>query len=375
MAAMMQPMIPHRGPEFERLFEQLQQGLRPVFKTDRPVYISASSATGMMEAAIRCAPPGRILCLVNGAFSERFAHIASMCGRDVDRYDVAWGQIHTIPQLDERLSIRKYSAITVVHSETSTGALNNVRAVSDCAHRHGIFCLIDSVSGLAGTELRFDEWKLDYVLSGSQKALALPPGLSFAVASSAYVDQANGTHGRGVYFDLVELDAYARRNQTPSTPALSLLFALELQLRSIAAEGLEARWARHKAMATRTQEWITKISDETGKRLGNIAPLGSQSPTVSTIKLPSDLPAESFTAAVAKRGIVVGSGYGKLKGSTFRTPWSPSSVVSLRARVFFALDPDISFECRRRIRRDENIPGSNIYSWAGGAMGDPGPER
>jgi len=318
MTAMMQPMIPHRGAEFENLFERLQQGLRPVFKTDRPVYISSSSATGMMEAAIRCAPPGRILCLVNGAFSERFAHIASMCGRDVDRYDVAWGQIHTIPQLDERLSIRKYSAITVVHSETSTGALNDVRAISDCAHRRGIFCLIDSVSGLAGTELRFDEWKLDYVLTGSQKALALPPGISFAVASAAYVDQANGTHGRGVYFDLVELDAYARRNQTPSTPALSFLYALEVQLKSIAAEGLEARWARHKGMATRTQEWITKISDETGKRLANIAPLGSQSPTVSTIRLPSDLPAESFTAAVAKRGIVVGNGYGKLKSSTFR---------------------------------------------------------
>ena len=318
MTAMVHPMIPHRGSEFEDLFERLQQGLRPVFKTDRPVYISTSSATGMMEAAIRCAPPGRILCLVNGAFSERFAHIASMCGRDVDRNDVAWGQIHTIPQLDDRLSIRKYSAITVVHSETSTGALNDVRAISDCAHRHGIFCLIDSVSGIAGAELRFDEWKLDYVLTGSQKALALPPGLSFAVASAVYVDQANGTQGRGVYFDLVELDAYARRNQTPSTPALSLLFALEVQLQSIAAEGLEARWARHKAMATRTQEWIPGISDETGKKLGNIAPLGSQSPTVSTIRLPSEVPAESFTAAVARHGIVVGNGYGKLKSSTFR---------------------------------------------------------
>jgi len=318
MAAMMQPMIPHRGSAFEQLFERLQHGLRPIFKTDRPVYVNSSSATGMMEAAIRCAPPGRLLCLVNGAFSERFAHIASMCGRDVDRYEVAWGQVHAIPQLEERLSMRKYAAIAVVHSETSTGGLNDVRAISDCAHRHGIFCLIDSVSGVAGAELRFDEWKLDYVLTGSQKAFALPPGLSFAVASAAFVDQANGTLGRGVYFDLVELDAYARRNQTPSTPALSLLFALEAQLKSIAGEGIEARWMRHRAMATRTQEWLVKISDETGKKLSNIAPLGSQSPTVSTIRLPTDLPAESFTAAVAKRGFVVGNGYGKLKSSTFR---------------------------------------------------------
>jgi aspartate aminotransferase-like enzyme len=318
MAAMLQPMIPHRGSEFEKLFERLQQGLRPIFKTERPVYVSSSSATGLMEGAIRCAPPGRILCLVNGAFSERFAHIASMCGRDVDRYEVAWGQVHAIPQLDERLSMRKYSAITVVHSETSTGALNDVRAVSDCAHRHGIVCLIDSVSGLGGAELRFDEWKLDYVLTGSQKALALPPGLSFAVASTSFIDQASNTHGRGVYFDLVELDAYARRNQTPSTPALTLLYALEAQAKSIALEGLENRWVRHKAMAARTQEWITKISDETGKKLVNIAPLGSQSPTVSTIKLPAEVPADNFTSGVAKRGIVVGTGYGKLKNSTFR---------------------------------------------------------
>jgi aspartate aminotransferase-like enzyme len=318
LAAMTQPMIAHRGSAFEQLFERLQRGLRPLLLTERPVYISSSSATGMMEAAIRCAPAGRVLCLVNGAFSERFAHIASMCARDVDRYEVAWGQIHTIPQLDERLSMRRYSAITVVHSETSTGALNDVRAISDCAHRHGAVCLVDSVSGFAGAELRFDEWKLDYVLTGSQKALALPPGLSFAVASPSFVDQANATSARGVYFDLVELDAYARRNQTPSTPALPLFYALELQLKSIAAEGIEARWARHKAMAARTQEWLTKTTDETGKRIVNIAPLGFQSPTVSTIKLPTDVSGDAFTAAVGKKGIVVGSGYGKLKSSTFR---------------------------------------------------------
>ena len=318
LAAMMQPMIPHRGSAFEQLFEHLQRGLRPLFMTDRPVYINSSSATGMMEAAVRCAPAGRMLCLVNGAFSERFAHIASTCARDVDRYEVAWGQIHTIPQLDERLSMRKYAAITVVHSETSTGALNDVRAISDCAHRHGAVCLVDSVSGFAGAELRFDEWKLDYLLTGSQKALALPPGLSFAIASPSFVDQANAISARGVYFDLVELDAYARRNQTPSTPALSLFYALEAQLKSIATEGIEARWARHKAMAARTQEWLGKIADETGKRVANIAPLGSQSPTVSTIKLPTDITGEAFTSAVAKKGIVVGSGYGKLKSSTFR---------------------------------------------------------
>lgn len=318
MTAMMRPMLPHRGPEFEDLFSRLQERIRPVFKTERPVYINSASGTGMMEAAIRCAPQGRVLCLVNGAFSERFAHIALMCGREVDRYDVAWGQVHAIPQLDQRLSMRQYAAITVTHSETSTGALNDVRAISDCAHRHGCVCLIDSVSGLGGAELRFDEWNLDYVLTGSQKALALPPGLSFGVASASFIDRASNLHGRGVYFDLVELDAYARRNQTPSTPALTLFYALDAQLDAILAEGLETRWARHKAMAAKTQEWIAHVSEETGKKLSNIAPLGSQSPTVSAIRLPENLPAERFTAAVGKLGVVVGNGYGKLKSVTFR---------------------------------------------------------
>jgi aspartate aminotransferase-like enzyme len=121
-----------------------------------------------------------------------------------------------------------------------------------------------------------------------------------------------------VYFDIVELDAYARRSQTPSTPALSLFYALEAQLHSITSEGIETRWARHKAMAVRTQQWISETSAVTGKKLTNIAPLGSQSPTVSAIKLPGELPAEGFTRDVATRGIVVGSGYGKLKSSTFR---------------------------------------------------------
>jgi len=182
LAAMTKPMIPHRSSEFEELFARLQAGLRYVFQTDRPVYIVAASATGMMEAGVRCARPGPVLSLVNGAFSERFAHIAEMCGRAVDRYEVGWGQIHNSSELDAYLTRKTYSAMTVVHSETSTGALNDVRRLSDVAHSHSVVCLVDSVSGLGGAELRVDDWGLDYVLTGSQKALALPPGLAFSTS-------------------------------------------------------------------------------------------------------------------------------------------------------------------------------------------------
>src|SRR5687767_4850891 len=148
LQAMLRPMIPHRGEAFEQLAANLQTGLRAVFGTARPVFIGACSATGFMEAGVRCARPGRILALVNGAFSGRYARIAAACGREVDRFDVEWGETHAVAEVDSRLARREHAAMTVVHSETSTGALNDVRALRDVAERHGVPCLVDSVSGI-----------------------------------------------------------------------------------------------------------------------------------------------------------------------------------------------------------------------------------
>jgi len=155
---MTRPMIAHRGRAFEELFARLEAGLRDVFLTARPVYISTSSASGLMEGAVRNAPAGPLLALVNGAFSSRFAKIAKACARDVDVIDAPWGQTFDLDDIDRRLASRRYAAVTVVHSETSTGALTDVRAVTEIAHRHGALCIVDSVTGVAGAELRFDAW-------------------------------------------------------------------------------------------------------------------------------------------------------------------------------------------------------------------------
>ncbi|MDQ6718666.1 MAG: aminotransferase class V-fold PLP-dependent enzyme, partial [Gemmatimonadota bacterium] len=256
--AMAGPMIPHRSAQFESLFAECQIGLREVFQTTRPVMVTASSATGLMESALRCLPPGRVLCLVNGAFSQRFASIAAACGHATDKYEVEWGEVHDPAKAGDLLSRGNFIAVTVVHSETSTGARNPVKQISDVAHAAGAKCLIDSVSGAGGIELRFDDWNLDFVLTGSQKALALPPGLGFAVASEQFISEATSAPNRGVYFDIVELDTYAKQNQTPSTPAVSLFYALKEQLRAIRAEGIEKRWARHSAMAAMTDDWTDK---------------------------------------------------------------------------------------------------------------------
>lgn len=318
LQAMAGPMISHRGPAFEDLFRSIQNGLQQVFLTRRPVYVSTSSATGLMEAGVRCAPAGPVLSLVNGAFSDRFSVIAAACGRQVDRYEVAWGEVHNPVALAARLAEKRYAAITVVHSETSTGARNDIRTLATVARQHGAIALVDSVSGVAGAELRFDDWELDYALTGSQKALALPPGLAFAVASESFIDHARQATGKGVYFDLVEHDQATRKFQTPSTPAISLYFALARQLGDIVREGMPTRWARHETMRRQTEQWVLDTGNALDLDLHILALDGHRSPTVSTIVLPIDIDATAFVDAVARRGFTMGTGYGKLKATTFR---------------------------------------------------------
>ena len=342
LEAMLKPMIPHRSSEFEELFARLQGGLKSVFMTERPVFIAASSGTGMMEAAIRAIPPGRILSLVNGAFSERFAHIAEECGREVDRYEVAWGEVHTPGELDKYLSAQDYVAVTATHSETSTGALNDVRALSDAAHARGVLCMIDSVSGIAGAELRFDEWELDYVLTGSQKAFALPPGLAFAVASPKLMSLAASAPNRGVYFDIVEMERYAKTNQVPATPSFSLLYALEVQLAAIQREGIENRWARHEEMSAITTSWLIESSRRLGVGWANIVDEAHRSPTVATIRLPEDVATKDFVAKVKAGGIQVATGYGKLGATTFRIGHMGDHTVDTLERCFAACEQAVS---------------------------------
>lgn len=318
LQAMMRPMIPHRGAAFETLAENLQTGLRAVFGTSRPVFVGACSATGFMEAGVRCARPGPILALVNGAFSGRYARIAAACGREVDRYDVEWGETHDAAEVDARLAKREYSAMTLVHSETSTGALNDVVALRAVARRLGVQCLVDSVSGIGGAEFRFDEWDLDYALTGSQKALAVPPGLALGVASERYLADAPKADRRGVYFDLVEFAEFAKKHQMPNTPAVSLLYALERQLGDIAKEGVPARLARHAAMAGRTHAWVAETREATGIAIEVLAKPGRRSPTVTAIKLPAGITSDRVVDAAAERGYTIGHGYGKLKVATVR---------------------------------------------------------
>ncbi|CAN5640004.1 alanine--glyoxylate aminotransferase family protein [soil metagenome] len=311
--AMTKPMIGHRVTEMEELIGGIQPRLRSMFRTKRPVYISASSATGLMEGAVRNGARRRVLSLVNGAFSERFFQITQATGLSADRLEVDWGEGHTPEMLRDALYQKDYDAVTVVHSETSTGALNPIAELAQVVREAGdVVILVDSVSGLCGADIRTDEWGIDFVLTGSQKAFALPPGLAFGVAQENILHRAGEKKDRGIYFDFLEFERNIQKNQTPNTPAVSLLYALAEQAERIEAEGFENRLDRHRQMAERTWAWC----DDLG--LSILAAPGFRSPTVSTVRCPSGWTGPAVAAAVRERGFQIATGYGRMKDETFR---------------------------------------------------------
>jgi len=318
LEAMLQPMIGHRSKSMEDLVARIEPELQYVFRTKRPVYIASSSATGLMEGAIRNGVRSSVLCLVNGAFSDRFFQIAKGCGVKAEALTVPYGQVHTPEMLAAALKGGKYDAVTVVHSETSTGALNPIAELARVAHDAGdVALLVDSVSGLAGAPVETDKWELDFVLTGSQKAFAIPAGLAFAAARENIIERAKARTDRGIYFDLIEFDKSMQKNQTPNTPALSLFYALAAQLVDIRRETIEARWARHDAMARRMWAWVDEVQGA-GVPISVLAPEGYRSPTVTCVALPASKNGTDVTAAVKKRGYVISAGYGTLKDTTVR---------------------------------------------------------
>lgn len=314
LAAMMKPMMGHRVAEMEEMIGRIQPRLKTVFRTERPVYISASSATGLMEGAVRNGARRRVLSLVNGAFSQRFHQIARATGLEADAVEVDWGSGHTPDMLRDALKRGTYDAVTVAHSETSTGALNPIAELAAVTREFDdVVLLVDSVSGLCGADMRTDEWGVDFVLTGSQKSFALPPGLAFGVARPNILERAEQKTDRGIYFDFLEFERNILSNQTPNTPAVSLLYALDVQLERIETEGMDARLDRHRRMAERTWAWCEAHGLEILVR-----DPAFRSPTVTTIRCPGDWTGPSLAAAVKEHGFQIATGYGRMKDDTFR---------------------------------------------------------
>ncbi|MDH3732099.1 MAG: alanine--glyoxylate aminotransferase family protein [Gemmatimonadota bacterium] len=345
LRAMVRPVMGHRSSEVSELMGEMQGRLSKLFVTERPVLVSTSSATGMMEAAITNLTRKRVLCLSCGAFSHRFYDIAQATGRGADVLQAEWGQPNRPEALREALASAAgtYDLVTVVHSESSTGVLNPLADLAAVAHEFDdVLIAVDTVSSLAGAPVLTDEWALDFVLTGSQKALAIPPGLAFAAASERAMDRAREVENRGFYFDLLKFEKnLTERRQTPNTPAVSLLFALDHQLRSLLAEGLEARWARHAAMAERTYRWVDELAGRTGEDYRVLAPEGYRSPCVTSIMVPEGRTGPEVMGAAARHGFTIATGYGKLKETSFRIGHMGEHTLAELEELLQALDGEL----------------------------------
>jgi predicted phosphoserine aminotransferase len=314
LAAMQRPMIGHRSRAMEHLLAGMESQLARLFRTTRPVIVGTASATGFMEMAVRNGVRRRALSLVNGSFSERFANLVRACDKDCVRLDVPLGCAVEPDMLRDALRRTPVDAVTLVHSETSTGVLQDVAALAAVAREFDdVLLLVDAVTSLAGSPVETDGWALDFVLTGSQKALALPPGLALAAASERMLERAKTLTSRGLYFDLVSFVEATTKHQPTNTPAISLLFALETQLARIDREGgVEARWRRHDAMRRRVEEW----SEQRG--VAYLPREGRRSWTVSCLKVPPNRSAKQLVGALQEAGWIIGAGYGSLKDTTIR---------------------------------------------------------
>ena len=318
LEALTRPMIPHRGPDMVDLFRAIERPLQRLWRTDRRVFVGTCSGTGFMEMAVRSGVRRRALSLVGGAFGERFAAIVAATGREVIRLDVPLGKTVEPDMLRDALHRSDVDAVTLVHSETSTGALAPLEPLAAVVREFDdVVLLVDGVTSFAGSPVETDAWQLDFVFTGSQKALGLPPGLALGVASERMLERAKRVPERGAYLDVLAFDRAAVDYQPTNTPALSLLFALEAQLMRIEQEGgVEARWARHDKMRRAVERWVAGRGSKFD--IAYLPSDGRRSWTVSCLKLPSNLNGRAIARAMKAKGWVIGSGYGPLKRSTIR---------------------------------------------------------
>jgi predicted phosphoserine aminotransferase len=306
------PMIGHRSTEYSDLHGAVVPKLQKLLYTKERIFLSTSSSTGMMEGAIRNCVKSKALMTDCGAFSKRWTQIAKANGKEVEIIKVPMGQATTPEMFDEKLAQGGFDTVCVTHNETSTGVMNPLKEIAEVVKKYpGVLICVDAVSCMSGAEIRFDDWGLDVVLAGTQKCFALPPGLCVVSVSEAAMERSADMANKGYYFDFHALEKYAKKNQTPSTPVISLINALNVQMDRILAEGIENRFARHKEMATFVQDWARK----------NFAIYGDEkylSQTVTNVHNNRGISVADLNKELGKRGATISNGYGDLKEQCFR---------------------------------------------------------
>lgn len=317
--ALAKPAIGHRSADFKVILKRVFPGLQWAFQAQNDVLMYSASGTGAMEAALSnvLSPGDHLLVLVCGVFSQRFAEIAKTLGINVEELTVPAGQPNTVESLKQRLAQdteKKIKAVTMIHSETSTGVLNPVKDLIAAVKDHGALSIVDTVTGLGSTEFRFDAWGADIAVSGSQKGFMIPPGLSFLAFSQKAWKAHQDTPAPGYYFNFAKYKKSQADHTTPYTPATPLISALDVALEMMKEEGLENTWRRHQLLRDMTRAGAEALGLELFVKDAQYA-----SCAVTAILPPSGVSVDDIRKELRETfGIVVADGQKELKGQLFR---------------------------------------------------------
>ncbi len=308
------PMIGHRSKDASRLQREISEKMRLIFHTQNPILLSTSSGSGLMEGSIRSLTARRAIVFSVGAFGNRWFKMAEANNVPADKHETEWGKATTPEVVDRYLSTGKYDVFTITHNETSTGIMNPVEEIAEVRRKYpDVLWLVDTVSSMAGAKVEVDKLGIDVCITSTQKALALPPGMAICTISPRALEYGKKVKHRGWYLDLLEIYKYieTKDHQYHATPSLPHMFALHYQLDRILAEGLENRYARHRAMAEYTRAWAKK-------HFALFPEERHASVTLTTITNTRNLPVATLNSELAKLGMQISNGYGDLKEKTFR---------------------------------------------------------
>jgi len=307
------PQIHHRTPEFSELYADIQSKLQQVLFTKNAVLLYTASSTGAMESAVTNLVAKRCLNLVNGAFSKRWHEITVGNGVPCDTFELPWNEAIKPEMVDEQLSSGKYDAVTLVYNETSTGLMNPLEGIAKVVAKYpDVLLLVDAVSGMAGAPIETDAWGIDFVLAGVQKAFALPAGLAVAAISEQAIERSKTVPSRSYYFNIPLMVKSHLKNQTPSTPSIPHMYALNAQLSDMLEEGMDNRFARHAKMASIVQAWANKHFDIYPEE-------GYRSQTLTSIVNTKDIDVPGMIGRLADEyNLRIANGYGDIKNKTFR---------------------------------------------------------
>ncbi len=314
LEAFSRPMIGHRGEAFKNLYRDIYPKLQTLFATKQPVFLSTSSAWGVMEASIRNLIGKRVLCCMCGAFSDKWLDVAKRCGREAEELQVEWGKHIDHKDVDLALASGKFDTVTLIHNETSTGVTNPLPEICGTLAKYpDVLLIVDTVSSFSAVKIDMDALGIDVMLTGAQKALALPPGFSlFSVSEKAFA-RAKTIPNRGYYFDFLEFKEQQGEWMTPSTPSIGHIFALQSKLDEIFAEGLDARFDRHAKTNALVHNWVRRVGFDF------FAEEGFRSKALTCVKNTRGIDVLATAKKLReKHHLVIDPGYGKLKGQTFR---------------------------------------------------------